>query len=150
MEEILHAFGVDTRLVAIQIFNFLILIGVLWYFLYTPVLRILSEREQKIKKGVEDAVKAATALEEADAEKTTILKAAHTEAAHIVERGTKHAEEKEKAILAEAEEKAARELARAKESAAELKAATLKESEGEIAKMAILAAEKVLRSELTK
>ncbi len=150
MQEILGAFGVDWRLVSVQIFNFLILIGVLWYFLYTPVLRIISEREQKLKKGVEDADKAAEALKEADAEKTTILKEAHVEASHIVERGTRHAEDKEKEIIAEAQAKAAREIERAKENAEELKARALKESEAEIARMAILAAEKVLQKELSQ
>jgi len=150
MQEIVNAFGIDWRLIVIQIFNFAFLVAILWYFLYTPVLRIISEREQKVKKGVEDAEKAESALKDADAEKTSILKDAHTEAAHIVERGTRHAEDKEKVILAEAAEKASREIERAKESAVELKSKALKESEAEIARMAILAAEKVLNAELTK
>lgn len=150
MLETLQAFGVDWRLVSVQIFNFLILIGVLSYFLYTPVLRIISEREQKIKKGVEDANKAEQALKEADAEKTNILKEAHVEASHIVERGTRHAEDKEKEIIAEAQAKATREIERAKENAEEIKTRALKNSEAEIAQMAILAAEKVLKTELSK
>ena len=150
MEEILHAFGIDGRLIVIQIFNFAILAGALWYFLYTPVLKLLSEREAKLKKGLEDAENAANALTEADAEKATIIKDARVEAASIVQKGTKHAEEKQAAILAEAQAKAQRHAEQAALQAEEIKAKALKESEAEIAKLAILGAEKVLRSELSK
>jgi F-type H+-transporting ATPase subunit b len=149
MQEILHAFGIDWRLIVIQIFNFGVLMGILWYFLYTPVLKILSEREEKIKKGIIDAENAALAHTEADLEKTRVLKEAHGEASQIVARGAQHAQEKEKALLHEAAEKIARDIASAKALGEELKATAIKESEAEIAKLAILGAEKVLRKELS-
>jgi F-type H+-transporting ATPase subunit b len=150
MQEIIEAFGIDWRLIVIQIFNFGILAAVLWYFLYTPVLKLLAEREAKIKKGVEDAALALAAREAADKEKSQILKEAHVEATQIVARGTAHAEEKGKVMLAETNEKISREIANAKLTAEELKSKALKESEAEIAKLAILGAEKVLREEISK
>ncbi len=150
MQEIIHAFGIDWRLIVIQIFNFGLLAGVLWYFLYTPVLKLLADREAKIKKGVEDALKAGEARKSADTEKNLILKDAHAEATHIVARGTAHAEEKGKALIVETQEKIARDLASAKQTADEIKAQALKESEAEIAKLAILGAEKVLNENLGK
>lgn len=150
MQEILQAFGIDWRLIVIQIFNFGLLVGVLWYFLYTPILKLLEEREEKIKKGVVDAEHAEHARKEADVEKIKILKEAHGEASQIVTRGTLHAEEKEKALLQEASEKIARDIASAKALSEELKTKAIKESEAEIAKLAILGAEKVLQKELSK
>lgn len=150
MQEILHAFGIDWRLIVIQIFNFGLLAGALWYFLYTPVLKLIAEREEKIKQGVEDALKAEKALESADAEKNVILKEAHGEAMHIVTRGTQHAEEKKQALISEASEKIARQLKNAEVRAEEIKANALKASEAEIVKMAMLAAEKVLNTELAR
>lgn len=150
MQEILHAFGIDWRLIVIQIFNFGVLAGILWYFLYTPVLKLLNDREEKIKNGILDAEDAARAKSEADVEKTAILKDAHGEAGQIVARATTYAEEKEKKILHEASEKIARDIASAKALSEELKAQALKESESEIAKLAILGAEKVLMKERSK
>jgi len=150
MQEIITAFGIDWRLIVIQIFNFGLLAGILWYFLYTPVLRILTEREAKIKKGIDDALLAEQARGEADVEKTKILKEAHTEATQIVARGTAHAEEKEKALLSEASEKIARDIAQAKALGEELKVKALRESEAEIAKLALLGAEKILVQKLSK
>lgn len=144
MQEMLTAFGIDYRLIVIQVFNFAILVGALWYFLYTPVLKLLAEREEKIKKGVHDAEKAAVTLSEADSEKNRLIKEAHLEAGSIVSRGTAYAEEQSQKLNAEAEEKIAKRLAEAATYAAELKEKALKESEAEVAKVALLAAEKIL------
>lgn len=148
MEEILHAFGIDWRLILIQVVNFGILAGALWYFLYTPVLKILKDREDKIRRGIEDAEAAGKTRAEADTTRQEIIKEAHTEATHIVNRGTLHAEEKASTLLNEAHEKAARDITEAQKTATELKAQALKESEAEIAKLAILGAEKILREKL--
>lgn len=150
MQEILHAFGIDWRLIVIQIFNFGLLASVLWYFLYTPVLKILSERESTIKKGLKDAEDAHRARNEADDAKTAIIKEAHAEASQIVQRGTAYAEEKERVLIAEATEKITRDIASAKARAEEIQAKAIKDSEAEIAKLAILGAEKVLQRELSK
>ncbi len=144
MEEIIHAFGIDWRLIVIQMFNFAILGGALWYFLYTPVLKILNDREAKLKKGVEDADKAAVALRDADAEKTAVISAARKQAESLVESGSKHAELKSEEILAEANVRATRLMEDAVAKAEAEKARARAASEAEIAEAAILAAEKIL------
>jgi F-type H+-transporting ATPase subunit b len=145
MEEILHAFGINGKLIVVQIVNFAILAGVLTYFLYTPILKLLNDREAKIKKGVEDAEKAEEALAQADTEKKTIVSLAHKEAEEIGARAKTHADVKAGEIVSEAQEKAVQVLANATARGEELKAQAKKESEAEIAKLAMLAAEKVLR-----
>lgn len=144
MEEIVHAFGIDWRLIVIQMFNFAILAGALWYFLYTPVLKILNEREAKLKKGVEDAEQASIALKEADAEKASVITAARKEAEALVESGSKHAEKKGDEIIAEANARATRLIEDAAARAEEEKLRAKAASEAEIAEAAILAAEKIL------
>jgi F-type H+-transporting ATPase subunit b len=150
MEEIIKAFGIDWRLIVIQMFNFAILAGALWYFLYTPVLTIIKDREAKLKQGVLDAENAAKALQNADTEKASILTQAHHDATDIVARAGVHAEEKGAHIVADANDKASRAIADAKLKAEEIKALAHKESESEIAQVAILAAEKILMEQLSK
>jgi len=150
MEEIIRAFGIDWRLIVIQMFNFAILAGALWYFLYTPVLTIIKDREEKLKKGVEDAEAATQARLNANDEKATILTKAHTDASDIVARAAVHAGEKGDSIVRDAEDKAQRALEDAKQKAEEIKVQAHKESEAEIAQVAILAAEKVLVERLSK
>lgn len=145
MQEIIHAFGIDWRLIVIQIFNFAILLAALWYFLYTPILNMLAERQRKIEQGVKDAENAAKALSDADKTKAEVLTGAQSEASQIVSRAKGHAEEKGAIILSEAETKAERLLREAQARGEEIKQQAQKESEADIAKLAILAAEKVLR-----
>jgi len=145
MEEIIHAFGIDWRLIVIQMFNFALLMAALWYFLYTPILNILREREAKLKKGVEDAESAARALQDAGDEKARILKDARTEGDSIVLRAKEFGEEKGAAILTDAEKKAERMIADAKLRGEEEMTRIRKESEAEIAQAAILAAEAILK-----
>lgn len=145
MEGILHTFGIDSRLIIIQIFNFLLLAAALWYFLYTPVLNLIKERQQKIEKGVKDAEAAELKLHEADTERKEIVTTAHKEAEAITARATEHAKERSSEIVGSAEEKATHIVSDAQAKSEDLKAQALRESEAEVAKLAVLAAEKVLR-----
>lgn len=144
MEGLLGAFGVDWKLLLVQVVNFGILIVALWYFLYKPVLQVLTKRQALIQQGVEDARSATEKLEHADDEAKERIRTADGEAAALVQ-SAREAGAKERARLvheaelrAEAIEKDA--AARAEES----KAKALRESEKEIARLAILAAGKAL------
>lgn len=150
MEAILHAFGIDWRLIVIQIFNFGILAGVLWYFLYNPVLKILAERESKVKKGIHDAEEAAKLLASADVDKNALLKKAHDEAREIVTRGTQHAEEKSAQLISETNDRIARKISESETEVLAMKERAQKESEAEVAKLAMLATEKILGQKLSK
>jgi F-type H+-transporting ATPase subunit b len=145
MEQLLHAFGIDLRLITIQIINFVVLAGILSYLLYKPVLKMLNDREEKIKQGIADAEAAAVANASAQEKKQEILAAAQKTAEEMDARAKAHAKESEERILAQAQVKASELVKGAEEKGALLKEQALKESEAEIAKLAILAAEKILK-----
>jgi F-type H+-transporting ATPase subunit b len=145
MQEILTTFGIDWRLIVIQIFNFALLLALLWYFLYKPVLSMLDARKAKIEQGVRDAEAAGEKLAHAEEEKAAILKAAHGSAEEVLVRAKDAAVEKSAEVLADATQKGERMLTDAALKAREIEERARKESEDEIAKMAILAAEKILK-----
>lgn len=147
MDQIISAFGIDAKLIIIQLINFGILMVALGYFLYKPILRILDERAEKIAQGLKDAEAAAAAKAEADVEKQTILTGAHHEAGEVAKRAKAAADATAAGIVSGAQDKAAAVLADAEAKREQIKAAALKESEKEIASLAVLAAEKVLRAE---
>lgn len=144
MEAIIEAFGIDARLIIIQIVNFTILMVALGYFLYKPILKMLKEREDKIAQGMADAEAAAVAKSQAEEEKKEILTAAHASASEVALRAKSQAESTATEIVTEAQGKAADVLKTAAEKAEQLRAQVQKEAEAEIAKTAILAAEKIL------
>lgn len=145
MEEVFNAFGLDAKLIVIQIVNFSILLLALWYFLYTPILNIINERHKKIEQGVQDAENAREKLSRAEEEQQEIITNAHSKADAIVAKSKDHAELKGSEILHEAQEKSERVIEDARQKADVLKQEAQKESEEAVAKMAVLAAEKVLR-----
>lgn len=145
MEQLIESFGLDARLIVFQIINFGIVLTALWYFLYTPVLKLLREREDKIKQGLADATAAAAAKAGAESEKRDILAAAHQEAEGIDARARTSAGEQSAAIVAAAEAKAEQVIKNAEALGRDLKTKAERDSEAEISKLAILAAEKILR-----
>jgi F-type H+-transporting ATPase subunit b len=143
--EILNAFGIEWKLLVIQAINFGIALFVLYRYAYGPIMSILEKREKELKEGVE-ASKAAKEKEAAiDRERDGIIRSAREEGGKIVEHLRKEGIEAERKLLRESQEKSVALLTDAKRQAEEEKAHILRESEKEIAKMAVLAAEKLLR-----
>ena len=145
MEELITAFGIDGRLIIIQIVNFIILVVALSYFLYRPIINLLNEREAKIKQAVKDAEAAKSAKESASAERDSMLTAANLDAEAVIDRAKAHADEKGTEIIRTAEKRADTLLEDAKLRASEIAKQAHKEAEAEIAQTAVLAAEKILR-----
>lgn len=146
MEQLLYAFGIDVKLIIIQLLNFGILAVALTYFLYTPILNTLKKREEKIEQGILDAENAANAKAFAEEEKKKILSAAHVDAQEVAENAKKYADEKSIEIIESAQTKAESIITDAHGKGEEIKVQARKESADELAKVAVLAAEKVLQS----
>lgn len=144
MDQLITAFGIDVRLILLQILNFGLLAAGLSYLLYKPVLRLLDERRERVEQGMKDAEAAAAIRATAESEKQSVLTAAQREAEAVALRAKEHAEEKGRSIVTAAEAKAAQLVASATETSEELKRTAQRESEAEIAKAAVLAAEKIL------
>ncbi len=145
MEGIIDAFGLDLRLIILQLFNFGIMLGILGYLLYKPILKLLADREAKIAQGLRDAEEAEASKKQANEDRKQVLEGAQKEAEAIVGRATTAATKEASEIVKKADDEAARALNNAREQAANLKLQAEKESEGEIAKLAILATEKLLK-----
>jgi F-type H+-transporting ATPase subunit b len=144
MGALITTFGVDWRSLGLEVVNFAILVAVLTWLLYKPVLKMVKERQQIIAKGVEDAEAAATQLRATDAEVKTRISVAETEAAGIVENARGAANDTKARILKDADERAAQVAADAEARAKEAQAKALRESEKEIARLAVLAAAKIM------
>ena len=145
MDQLFAAFGIDWRLLLIQAFNFGLLLVVLSYFLYKPILRIIDERREKIAEGVRTAEAASRRLAEAKEEGDKQIGEAAREAQTLVAQARSSAEERKTSIIAEAEARAHAMVKDAEARIAEGERQAFAKSERDIAKAAMLAAEKILR-----
>lgn len=145
MQQLLGAFGIDWHLLAAQAVNFGIVLVALWYFLYKPVLAMLAKRQEVVAKGVTDAAKAEEILSGADSEAENRVKAADSEAEKIVALARESANAEKARLIKEADDRAALIAKDADARARETGAKAQRESEREIAKLSVLAAEKILK-----
>ncbi|HYF13206.1 MAG TPA: ATP synthase F0 subunit B [Candidatus Paceibacterota bacterium] len=143
MEEILHTFGIDWRLLAINAINFGLVLLALWYFLYSPITRVLEERRQKVVQGVEDANKAAAVRKDIENNRSAKLAAAGKEADEIISHARESALRVERELVAKGETAAAHLIAEAESEARELKTQAIEQSKQEVAKMVVLGIEKM-------
>jgi len=145
MSELFAAFGINWQLLIVQAINFGFLLFVLWYFLYTPLLKLIDDRQKKIAEGVRTAEAADMKLADAKTESKRIVGGAAREAETLVASARSRADEKGNEIVKAAEARAGDVLKEAQTRAEEAKRMALAESSKEIARAAMLAAEKILR-----
>lgn len=145
MSQLFAAFGINWHLLIAQAVNFAIVLVALWYFLYKPVLSVMEKRQKAVAQGVEDAVRAGEKLAGADDEALKRVGAADAEASSIVAAARESATAEKARLLKEAEARAVAVTTDAEARAVEVAARSRRESEQEIARLAILAAEKILK-----
>ena len=145
MSDLFGAFGLQLPLLIAQAVNFGVLMVVLWYLLYKPVMATLEARKEKIASGVRAAEVAEEKAAKADDEASKVVHGAETEAEGIVSVARESAQTERTRIIKEAEARAASVERDAEARAKEDAARALRDSEKEIARLSVLAAEKVLR-----
>ncbi len=145
MGEFAAAFGLNWKLLVIQGVNFFALLAVLTYFLYKPLLKIIDERREKVAESVRVAQEAARTLQDAKNESDSLIGTASREAETLVAAARTRADEKGSEIVKSAEERAQRVMKEAQERAEEAQRQAMAESSKDIARAAMLAAEKILR-----
>lgn len=157
MNELIHQFGIDWRLLAAQAVNFFILFFLLYRFAYRPVLAMLSSRRAGIEAGIRMQEEAAFRLVSAASERDAMLKKAQHDGLAVVERAEAAGKERGETIIRQALEKEERILvegkAKAEERQRELADAFAKEAaelvRGAVARVVELSPDKIDR-ELVK
>lgn len=144
----MDALGINIGYLVMQILGITILLLLMRGLVYTPMLRVLDERKARIAKGLEDARQAAIDRDNADAQAKKILEEARQEAAKLRQDAVGQGEETRKGIVAQAEAEAKQKVAAAKEEAEEERNRILSELRGQVAAIAIAAANKIVGDSL--
>ena len=142
------AFGVDLPKLIFQIVNFLLLLYLLNRFLFKRVFALLDERQARISKGLEDAEAAARDRELARAEREAALSEARKQAAEMLARANKIADDTRKEILETARADAEQVTERARQEINAEKERAMAELRAEVADLALAAAGKLVRREM--
>lgn len=136
--------GINLGYLLVQIFNFLIIFIVLRAWVYKPVIRMLEKRRESIAKGLEDARVAAEARANAENEAQKIISEAQAKAGQTIREASDRAQLAAKDIKAQAEAEVAKARDAALAEAVEERNRMLGELRGQVAALAIAAAQKLV------
>ena len=144
----MEALGINLGYLLVQILNFAIIFVVLRVWVYKPILGLLERRRQRIAQGLEDARVAAEARANAEKEAQAILGQAQADANQRVRESAERAEQVAREIHAAAEKDAAAVREAAAGEAEQARSAALGELRGQVAALAIAAAQKLIGESL--
>lgn len=131
-----------------QIFNFLILVGILTKFAYKPLMQALEERQKKITDNIESAERERQEAEEIKLGYQKQLADARAQAQAIVEKAEKLAEETKEEILKEARLESARILKTVQDEVARERELALAQLKGEVVALSMAAAAKIIEKNI--
>ncbi len=99
--ELLFQLGINWKLFLSQAVNFFILLVVLTFFVYKPLIKVIKQRNARIKEGLDKAEEADTRLKEIDIIGKEKIKEAEQQGINII----KDTEKKAKALEHELQKK---------------------------------------------
>jgi F-type H+-transporting ATPase subunit b len=140
----MEALGINLGLLIVQIIAFIIVFLTLNAWVYQPMLNMMETRKQKIAQGLDDARIAAEARADAEKDAAKITAAAQAEASKIVAEATERAASAGKDVKAAAEADAAKARESAMAEAQLERNRILGDLRGQVASLAIAAANKLV------
>ncbi len=131
MSELFSQLGINVPALLAQAANFAVVLLVLTYVVYRPLMKIVADRRRTIEKGLEDAEGAAVALASAEKTKADRIADAESQAFGIVQSAQGSAKKEGEKVLHEMQVKAEAVLANAMRTAEREKQESLAAVEAE-------------------
>lgn len=144
----MEALGINLGLLIVQIIAFIIVFLTLQAWVYKPLLNILESRKKKIEQGMEDARVAAEARASAEREAAKIVADSQAKAAQVVNEANERASKASVQVKADAEQEIAKEREGALAEIAMERERILGDLRGQVAALAIAAAQKLVGESL--
>ena len=140
----------DPGLFIWTILTFLILLGLLAKFAWNPLLRALEERQETIRRSLDDAERTKQELERVQQESAQIVAEARAEAQTIVSRSRAEAETVREDLKRKAKEEAAGLIKNAERQIQQETARAVQEIRREVVDLSLTVASKLIKKNLSQ
>lgn len=147
--ELLAKLGVDWKLLLAQVANFTILLSVLTFFVYRPLLRVIDERRERIRKSMDDAGQIASEKELLAHAREEALRAIDRDCGALLERTKNDAERAKADLLRAADMEAQAILARGREQLRAERAQAMRDMQKSLAAAILQVTENILEREFS-
>jgi F-type H+-transporting ATPase subunit b len=144
----LEKLGINLGYLISQIVNFTILAVLLYFVAYKPVLRMLDERSNRIKQGLEDAESASQRAAQMEQEFEHRLAEARREGQEIIAQAARMSEKTRQDILEKARLEAAEQIEKAKDEIARERELAMTELRQQVADLSLTISKKVIGASL--
>ena len=144
----MEGLGINPGLLLLQILSFLIVFVILRKWLFAPLANMLEKRRNTIVQAQEDARVAAEARASAEQEASKIIAEAQAKSAHIVNEAADRAEQAVLEVKTQAEKEIVKEREATLADVAEERNRMLSDLRGQVAALAIAAAQKLIGESL--
>ena len=142
--------GISLSTFLAQIAAFVILLVILYFFAYKPVLKMLDERARKIKESMDEVQKVKDQAAQTEEEFKKKIEAASKEGQEVISKAMRTGEEARKRAQEEAKQEAQALVEKARVEIQRERSETIGELRQEFADLTIVAAEKVIGKSLDK
>jgi len=146
--EALANLGIDPTVMLAQAVNFFALLAILSFFVYKPIMRVLDERKDRISAADKNAEKIEKQLKKVEMDTKAEFAKAQAQSKEIIAHAKKSAKETEEKLVADAKAKVEQAVSEGREQIAKERDAAAAAIQGEVAKVALLAAEKLIAREV--
>lgn len=106
MEQLLEKLGINWGLLIAQIVNFMIVLGLLSYFVYRPFLNLLDARRERVRKAMEDSKRIEDQMKEFEALRLEEMKKLDREGGEYLDKMRRKADELQEQMIATATKEA--------------------------------------------
>lgn len=132
-----------------QVINFLVIAGALSFLLYKPILRVLDERRERIRKSMEDTARIERQVQDLEKLRSDAMKALEKETGALMEQATKDAESLRQEIVASARKEADQIVLKARKQSEDERAKMLADAQQKLVKIIVDSTEKLLAREFS-
>ncbi len=147
MDSFITTFHIDWKIIIAQTINFVIVFSVLYFFALKPLKKLMSERTERIEKGLDDAKTNNILLSQTKKEYDEILIKAKSEAHEIFQEGKREAEIKKVEMIENASKEVEILISNGKKLLEAEKIKMVDEAKKEIVSLVVKATEKLLDGE---
>jgi len=131
--------GISGENLVVQLIAFLLFLAVFWRFALGPITRMIDQRQERIREGLEAAERMKRELADTQARNEEILAGARESAEQLIARAREEAQQQAQQFIQQAQEAIEAERQR-----------VWAELRREVADLAILAATRIIRQELDR
>lgn len=144
MDSLIETFHIDIKLLIAQMFNFAIVLSVLYFFALKPLMKTMQDRTKKIEESLKNANDIDVKKAELENEYKKIISKAKGEANDIIEKAVEQSEEKGKKMLEKTRNDIGQVINEEKEKLQTEKEQILKEIKNDVADLVVKSVEKII------